>query len=188
MVPIQDQYPSTVLLILPTQDHAGVSDFWRYQHGASVSLILADFWQVVRQRKQEGVEVKCHQRKKEAIEVWCRCKISRYWQCCCYFQGKVHKQASEGIYGDNTITQKSDLGVIGDPNEWSHSWETSKRRKKPKNNNRQRWRCDQAIVLEYKQTRREKMTRKINESSKTKQKIINDIQFWTPNVKYLNKI
>ena len=32
---------------------------------------------------------------------------------------QVQKQASKGVYGNNMITQHSDLGVNRDPNKWS---------------------------------------------------------------------
>ena len=43
-----------------TPDPAGVPAFWGYQHSAVVLLILANFWQVGRQRKGYGIEVRCH--------------------------------------------------------------------------------------------------------------------------------
>ena len=70
-----------------------------------------------------------HPAEKEGIEVWCRCNIIHHQRCRCYCRGKVHKQASEGVYGENMIVQKSYLGVSSDLNEWSHSWEMRKRRK-----------------------------------------------------------
>ena len=39
------------------------------------------------------------------------------------------------VYSVNMIAQKSNSGVISDPNKWSHSSASSKKRKTTKNNN-----------------------------------------------------
>ena len=55
-----------------------------------------------------------------------------------------------------------------------------------KKNNSWQWQCNNAIVIVYKQTHGETMTSKKNENCKTKnkQKCINEIKFWTLDVKY----
>ena len=91
-----------------------------------------------------------------------------------------------GVYGDNMIAHKSCLDVSSDPNEWSHSWEMRKRRKRSKNNNWWRWRCNKLILLGYKKNHRNTVTRGINENYKTKNKwkYINYMKFRILNVKY----
>ena len=43
VVPMRYEYPSTVSLLLSTQDTAGVSSIWSYQCCGAISLILAYF-------------------------------------------------------------------------------------------------------------------------------------------------
>ena len=52
------------------------------------------------------------------------------------------------INSDSIIAQQGTSNIISKPNEWSHSREMRKRRKTTKNNNQQRWRWNDAIVLE----------------------------------------
>ena len=51
---------------------------------AAVLSTLSYFLQVGRQRKEEEIDVWCHQQKKEGIEVWYRCKIIRHRRRCYY--------------------------------------------------------------------------------------------------------
>ena len=49
-------------------------------------LILDNFWWVVRQRQEEGIDVRC------------RWNIGRHWRWCCHCRGRFQKQASDGGY------------------------------------------------------------------------------------------
>ena len=52
------------------------------------------------------------------------------------------------INSNSMIAQQGTSNIISKPNEWSHSREMRKQRKTTKNNNQQRWRWNDAIVLE----------------------------------------
>ena len=65
---------------------AGITTFWRYHYGAIVLSILTDFWQVVHQQKEEGIEVQC----------WYKIFCHRRRRCYC--RGWVHNKAIKEVY------------------------------------------------------------------------------------------
>ena len=67
-----------------TSDTAGVTTFWRYQHGTVVLSILANFWRVGHHRQEEGTEVRC------------RCKIGHHQRRHRHCRERFQNQSSEG--------------------------------------------------------------------------------------------